>query len=94
VIVRLMGEGQWRIDDSLAASLHELDGATERAVEAEDQPALQTALRELADAVKAGGERLDDSVLEPSDLIVPPTDLTLAEAHELMHGHGLIPDIV
>jgi len=30
----------------------------------------------------------------PSDLVVPPEDLTLAEAHELMHGEGLIPDIV
>jgi hypothetical protein len=30
----------------------------------------------------------------PSDLIVPPVDLTLEEAHELMHGEGLLPDVV
>jgi hypothetical protein len=94
VIVRLMGEGQWQVDDALAARLHELDTATERALEADDQDALHAALRELAAAVKAGGERLDDSVLVPSDLIVPPTDLTLEEAHEIMHGEGLLPDVV
>ena len=94
MIVRLMGEGQWQVDDALAARLHELDAATERALEAEDQDALHAALTELADAVRAGGERLDDDVLVPSDLIVPPVDLTLEEAHELMHGEGLLPDVV
>ena len=94
MIVRLMGEGQWEVDDALAARLHDLDDATERALEASDQAALQAALTALADAVRAGGERLDDTVLAPSDLIVPPTDLTLEEAHELMHGEGLLPDVV
>jgi hypothetical protein len=94
MIVRLMGEGQWRVDDSLAETLHELDNATEEAVEADDQDALHGALVALFDAVKATGERLDDEELVPSELIVPPEDLTLAEAHELMHGEGLIPDVV
>ena len=94
MIVRLMGEGQWRVDDSLAETLHELDTATEQAVAADDQEALHGALVALFDAVKATGERLDDEELVASDLIVPPEDLTLAEAHELMHGEGLIPDVV
>ena len=34
MIVRLMGEGQWQVDDSLQARLDELDDETERAVEA------------------------------------------------------------
>jgi hypothetical protein len=94
VIVRLMGEGQWRIDDSLGERLHDLDAATELAVEANDQDALHGALVALFDAVKATGDKLDDEELVPSELVVPPEDLTLAEAHELMHGEGLIPDVV
>ena len=94
MIVRLMGEGQWRVDDSLAEKLHELDTITEQAVEANDQDALRGSLVALFDAVKAGGEKLPDEELVPSDLVVPPEDLTLAEAHELMHGEGLIPDVV
>jgi chromosome condensin MukBEF complex kleisin-like MukF subunit len=94
VIVRLMGEGQWRVEDSLAATLHDLDTATEAAVEADDQDALRGSLVALFDAVKATGEKLDDEELVASDLVVPPDDLTLDEAHELLHGEGLIPDVV
>ena len=53
MIVRLMGEGQWQVDDALAARLHELDAATEKAVEDGDQTALTTALEALGD----GGSR-------------------------------------
>jgi hypothetical protein len=94
VIVRLMGEGQYRVDDSLEPRLHELDAATEKAVEDGDQTALTTALEALAEAVREGGDKLDDAHLDASDLVVPPTDLTLEEAHDLMHGEGLIPDLL
>jgi hypothetical protein len=93
MIVRVMGEGQWRVDDALAAKLNELDDEAGRAVAAEDQEALSSALRALAAAVRDGGSRLDDSDLSPSDAVVPPEDLTLAEAHELLEGEGLIPDL-
>jgi chromosome condensin MukBEF complex kleisin-like MukF subunit len=94
MIVRLMGEGQWRVDDSIAGQLHDLDTATEQAVEANDQDALHGALVALFDAVKAVGDKLDDEELVASDLVVPPEDLTLEEAHDLLHGEGLIPDVV
>jgi PspA-Associated protein len=93
VIVRLMGEGQWQLDDGLLARLNELDEETERAVEAGDETALHAALEALAAAVRNGGERLDDAHLTASDLIVPPADLSLAEARQLMLGEGLIPDL-
>lgn len=88
-----MGEGQWQVDDSLVERLHELDMATERALQAGDEPALHAALEALASAVRSGGEPLDDAHLGASDLVIPPTDLTLAEATELMHGTGLLPDL-
>jgi hypothetical protein len=94
VIVRLMGEGQWRVDDSLGARLAELDLATAHAVEAGDQAALHAALEALASAVRENGEELDTEHLVPSDSIVPPLDLTLEEARELLHGDGLVPDIL
>lgn len=93
MIVRLMGEGQWRVDDAVGARLHELDEATLEAVEAGDQDALRASLDALADTVRASGAQLDDDHLGVSDLVVPPVDLTLAEAHELLHGDGLIPDL-
>jgi hypothetical protein len=93
VIVRVMGQGQWRVDDALARRLNELDDEVGRAVEAEDQAALSASLRALAEAVKNGGTKLDAADLSPSDAVVPPEDLTLDEAHELLEGEGLIPDL-
>jgi hypothetical protein len=88
-----MGEGQWRVDDALRARLEELDAGTERAVEAGDQEALTAALGALAAEVRQKGVRLSDDELVASEAVVPPTDLTLAEAHELLHGEGLVPEI-
>ena len=93
MIVRLMGEGQWRVDDDLAVRLNELDDEVGRALEAGDQAAMSDALRRLAEAVRSAGTPLDDTDLSPSDAIVPPEDLTLDEAHELLEGEGLIPDL-
>jgi len=93
VIVRLMGEGQWQVADSVRAPIDELDGDTERAVVAGDEVALALALRRLHELVRESGEKLDDAELAASDLVVPPIDLSLVEARELLHGDGLIPEL-
>jgi hypothetical protein len=92
VIVRLLGEGQFRVDDAVAARLNELDEEVAKAVEAGDEAALWNGLQALAETVRSGGERLADDDLTPSDAIIPPEDLSLEEAQELLDGEGLIPD--
>lgn len=94
MIVRLLGDGQYRVDDSLLERLNELDAAVERAVEAGDERALWAGLQALADAVRESGEKLGDEELMPSDAVVPPEDLSLEEARELLQGEGFIPDAV
>jgi hypothetical protein len=93
MIVRIMGEGQYEVDDALQAKLNELDDEVGRAVDAGDQAAMTDALRRLAEAVRESGTRLDESDISPSDAVVPPEDLTLDEARELLEGEGLIPDL-
>jgi hypothetical protein len=93
VIVRLMGEGQYRIDDGLVPQLNELDEEAAAAVEEGDESALRGALARMAALVRESGERLADADLTPSEAIVPPDDLTLDEARELFTGDGLIPDL-
>jgi hypothetical protein len=88
-----MGEGQYRVDDSLLDRLNELDSAVAQAVESSDERALWSGLQTLADAVREGGVKLDDDDLSPSDAIIPPEDLSLEEAQELLSGEGLIPDL-
>lgn len=93
MIVRLMGEGQWRVDDSVSARLNELDDELAKAVDAGDEAELWRGLAALAETVRTNGERLDDADLMPSDAIIPPEDLSLDEARELLEGEGLIPDV-
>jgi hypothetical protein len=93
VIVRLLGEGQYRVDDSLLARLNELDAQVEKAVAEGDERALWSGLQALADTVRENGEKLADDDLSPSDAIVPPEDLSLEEAKELMQDEGFIPDV-
>jgi len=93
VIVRLLGEGQFRVDDSLLGRLNELDAEVEKAVADGDERALWTGLQALADAVRENGEKLADDDLSPSDAVIPPEDLSLEEAQELMQDEGFIPDI-
>ena len=93
MIVRLMGEGQYRIDDGLRERLNEIDTRAGDALARDDEETFRRELAQLAEVLRAEGERLDDSDLSPSDLIVPPDDLSLEEAHELFEGEGLIPDL-
>jgi hypothetical protein len=93
MIVRLMGEGQFRLPDEAGGALNELDNAAVSALEAGDEETFRARLRELAQAVRDRGEPLPDADLHPSDVIVPPDDLSLEEARELFSGEGLIPDL-
>jgi chromosome condensin MukBEF complex kleisin-like MukF subunit len=93
VIVRLMGEGQYRIDDGLRERLNELDGAAGDAVERGDEKELDARLQEMWDLVQAEGDPLPADDLSPSDVLIPPADLTLEETRELFGENGLIPDL-
>jgi hypothetical protein len=93
VIVRLLGEGQFRVDDSLLGRLNELDAEVEKAVADGDESALWTGLQALADAVRENGVKLADDDLSPSDAVIPPEDLSLEEAKELLQDEGFIPDV-
>jgi PspAA-like protein len=93
MIVRLLGEGQYRVDESLLARLNEIDAQVEKAVADGDERALWSGLQALAETVRENGEKLADDDLSPSDAIIPPEDLSLDEAKELMQDEGFIPDV-
>ena len=93
MIVRLMGDGQYRVDDSVLERLNELDDRATAAAEAGDEATLDQALEEMFALVKSEGEPLADDDLSASDALVPPSDLTLEETKELLTDEGFIPDI-
>jgi hypothetical protein len=93
MIARLMGKGQYRIDDALHAQINDLDERAAAAVDAQDEGALDDVLDEMWQLVQARGERLPDDDLSTSDLIIPPSDLTLEETRQLFTEEGLVPDL-
>jgi hypothetical protein len=92
MIVRLMGEGQFRAGDEVLDKLNELDDRAQAAADADDEPELDSILDEMWRLVQAEGERLPDEELHASDVLVPPSDLTLEETQRLFSDQGLIPD--
>jgi hypothetical protein len=91
VIVRILGEGQFRVGDGLAAELNRLDAELERAVEQGDEAAFAAALAGLLDRVRAQGSPLPADILEPSDLILPHQGSSMDEVRKLLTDEGLIP---
>jgi hypothetical protein len=91
MIIRILGEGQLRVDDAVAADLQALDGQLESAVEHNDQDALNAALTALLDRARSEGTALPPDSLEPSDVIIPHEGATLDEVRKLLTDEGLIP---
>ena len=65
MIVRLMGEGQWRIDESVRQRLNELDEESLTALERGDEAALDAKLEQMWALVKSEGEQLPPEDLPP-----------------------------
>jgi hypothetical protein len=92
VIVRVSGEGQYRLPDEDAARLNELDNRAVAAVEQGDETGFHELWSQMLVLVCDDGNALDDEELVESDVILPPRDVTFAEAKGEFTGDGLIPD--
>ena len=93
MIVRLLNEGQWRVDDSVGQELSRLDDEAMAALERNDEESLDATLAKMGDLVRTRGEELPEDDLSTSDVIIPPPDLTLEETRQLFSEAGLIPDL-
>lgn len=93
MIVRVLGRGQFRLDDADMAAVEQADDAVEAAIAADDEKAFQAALAALIATIQRVGDAVPDDEFIGSDIIVPDQDITLAEARTLEsdEGEGLIP---
>ena len=96
MIVRIMGQGQWVMEPEHLLELNELDRALEDRVEAGDEAGMVEALEALTAGVRRLGFEVPDDVIVESDLVLPDTDVSLADVRELLASttqyYGLIPD--
>ncbi len=92
MIVRIATEDQYRLPDEVATRLNELDNEAVRAVESDDEEGFRRLFDQMLELVRSQGHLLGDEELEGSDVIIPPPDLSFAEAKAEFSGDGLIPD--
>lgn len=91
MIIRISGEGQYRLDSDAARRLNEMDNELVRLVEAGDEAAFYSRYRELIEWVRNRGERVSADEIVASDVIIPPPDITFEEARKVFRGEGLVP---
>jgi hypothetical protein len=92
MIVRISGEGQYRLPDEDATRLNELDNRAVQAVESGDETGFRELWSQMLQLVESDGRPLENDELVESDVILPPRDIAFEEARGEFSGEGLIPD--
>ena len=92
MIVRISGEGQFKLPDQDAERLNELDNRAVSAVEQGDETGFRELWSQMLELVASDGNAVDRDDLVESDVILPPRDITFEEARGEFTGDGLIPD--
>jgi hypothetical protein len=93
-IVRIMGQGQFTVDNSTLKRLNEIDDSIVQLVSKDrsDDTEFRNRLTELTRIVESKGKPLDPKEIIQSDIILPSTDLSVDEAKKLFMGEGVIPE--
>jgi hypothetical protein len=94
-IVRIMGQGQFTVDNKTLKKLNDLDNSIVELVSQErsDDAEFRKMLGELSQTVVSKGKPLDPKAIIQSDIILPSADLSIDEAKRLFKGEGVIPEI-
>lgn len=91
MIVRILGEGQFELDQSYLAALNELDEALDTALGNADDRAFQAVLGQMAELVRTEGTPEPAEFLGASDLTLPAEDATREEVTAMLAEDGLVP---
>ena len=85
MIVRILTEDQFRLNDEDLPEVRRLDDELEGALERGDSSAFASSLSQLVTYVRGRGQPLGIDEVLPSDMIVPAPDMTLEEARARLH---------
>jgi len=92
MIIRILGEGQFRLDDMHIKDLNKIDNRIVEHVKNGDKVSYREDLDKLISTVKDLGEPIDPVDIVQSDIIFPPEDLSFEEAKQVFSGTGIIKD--
>ena len=91
MIVRISTEGQYELLENDEEVLNTLDNEAVAACEAGDEQHFRDTYTRLLEFVRTNGQPVPEDQLGPSDVILPPPDVSLEEAKAEFTGEGLIP---
>jgi len=92
MIARILGDGQYELDDGARSKFDKLDDALVQHCEVSDEDGFRQVLSEMIDLVRSEGTELPEGDLQASDAVVPSPTATLEEVQALLTEEGLLPD--
>lgn len=90
MIVRITGEGQFRVSTEVMERLNTLDASLDRAI-ADGDDAYATYLEQMLRLVRLNGEELAASEFATSDFVLPAAGTPAEELRQLLTDEGLVP---
>jgi hypothetical protein len=94
VIVRILGEGQFRVDDDTAKKLTALDKDLDAAVRDDQDAVFRASLRAAVALVKASGAPLAAEEIATADFILPFSDASIDEVRKLLADGTITGDSI
>jgi hypothetical protein len=94
VIVRILGEGQFRVDDDTAMKLNALDKDLDAAVRDDEEAVFRAALRAAVALVKTSGTPLSADEIVTAEFILPFSDATISEVRKLLADGTITGDSI
>ncbi|MFN0093171.1 MAG: PspA-associated protein PspAA [Dehalococcoidia bacterium] len=91
MIVRILGDQQYRLDADIMTQLEALDLELDQDLEQDTPTEFAGHLSEMLRIVREHGLPLSDDEIVPSDAILPADDSSLGEIRALLGGAGLAP---
>ena len=90
MIVRITGEGQFRVPGDVMERLNRLDEALDAALAGGDD-SYATYLKQMLRLVRLNGEELAASEFATSDCVLPAAGTPAEELRQLLTDEGLVP---
>lgn len=87
MIVRILGENQYRVDDAHMETIATLDDDLLVAIDTDNDARFHSLLSQMVALIQQHGQPVPADELVVSDLIVPAPDMTLAEARKYLEAH-------
>ncbi|MGH2442719.1 MAG: PspA-associated protein PspAA [Chloroflexota bacterium] len=90
MIVRISGLAQYELDDTASHRLEALDRDLTQSLEKLDDARFHELLHSVITFIQENGSEVSHDRIIPSDVIIPPEDITAPEARTFFTDEGLM----